>query len=204
MALCNPTRRFVGADRAARIAGRLTFIPTHAKLVPGPAGCAVYTYTQREKLLAMGFRGSAARPEFHYVYQSEARRAEAIAEFFQSVTASQAFKATRRAEKSAWVNPLKVGDLLYTSWGYDQTNTDFYAVTKVSGRRVAIREIAGDYQETGFLSGRSWPAVPLRFVGEETAHVAQPSGRDGGVYVKVGHHHAWPEQGQTHYTSHYA
>ena len=34
----------------------------------------------------------------------------------------------------------KVGDLFYTSWGYDQTNIDFYQVTKaISANTVEVR-----------------------------------------------------------------
>lgn len=30
------------------------------------------------------------------------------------------------------VQPVKVGDIFYSSWGYDQTNVDYFAVTEVS------------------------------------------------------------------------
>ena len=37
---------------------------------------------------------------------------------------------------------LKTGDILYTSWGYDQTNIDFYQVVEVVGKAsVRIRGI---------------------------------------------------------------
>ena len=36
----------------------------------------------------------------------------------------------------------KVGDILYSSWGYDQTNIDFYEVVTVSGSSATIRKIA--------------------------------------------------------------
>ena len=84
------------------------------------------------------------------------------------------------------------------------TNVEFYAVTRVSGRRVWIRQIASDYTETGFMSGKTWPAMPIRFTGDETMHVAQPSGEKG-VYVKISESaSAWLETGQEHYTSSYA
>lgn len=35
----------------------------------------------------------------------------------------------------------KIGDILYSSWGYDQTNIDFYKVVKVSDFSVWIQEI---------------------------------------------------------------
>ena len=37
-------------------------------------------------------------------------------------------------EKEEFENPLKVGDILVSSWGYDQTNIDFFKVVKVVGK----------------------------------------------------------------------
>lgn len=39
---------------------------------------------------------------------------------------------------------LKVGDILYSSWGYDQTNISWYQVTQLVGKQsVKIRKIHG-------------------------------------------------------------
>lgn len=35
---------------------------------------------------------------------------------------------------------FKVGDLLYSAWGYDQTNVDFYEVVRVSKASVWLRK----------------------------------------------------------------
>jgi hypothetical protein len=43
-------------------------------------------------------------------------------------------------ENGLWVTP-KVGDILYSSWGYDQTNIEFFKVVKVSEFSVWIQEI---------------------------------------------------------------
>lgn len=167
------------------------------------AGVA-YLYTAGDRPYAMVFRGSAGRPEFHHSYRNDEHRRRHVADFFASVRAAQQRKAGRQAERAAWANPLKVGDILYTSWGYDQTNVEFFAVTRVSGRRVWVRQIAADYEESGFMSGKTWPAMPITFVGEETMHVAQPSGAFG-VYVKISEcRHAWPEDGRARCTTSYA
>jgi len=40
--------------------------------------------------------------------------------------------------------PLKVGDVLEASWGYDQTNVDFFQVVALRGKtQCVIREICG-------------------------------------------------------------
>ena len=43
-------------------------------------------------------------------------------------------------ENGLWVKP-KVGDILCSSWGYDQTNIEFFKVVKVSEFSVWIQEI---------------------------------------------------------------
>jgi hypothetical protein len=48
----------------------------------------------------------------------------------------------RREERKSFKHTLKEGDILSCSWGYDQTNVDFYQVTKVvSDKTVKIRQI---------------------------------------------------------------
>lgn len=196
-----------GADKAERLAYRAAFIPKDARLVPGPSGCAVYRYdVNRQGVAVFGaiaFRGTAGKPEWHYTFRTDERRTQAITGFWDSVKDAAARRAASKAVKAAWVNPLTVGTILSTCWGYDQTNVEFYAVTRVSGKRVWIREIAADYEETGFMSGRTWPAMPIRFTGAETMHVAQSNGSTG-VSIKISHHYAHVEDGRAHHTSSYA
>jgi len=63
---------------------------------------------------------------------------------------------------TAAVTTPKVGDILVSSWGYDQTNVDFYKVTKLSpsGKSVTVVRIKSAITEKGSMSGTSVPAVP--------------------------------------------
>ena len=36
---------------------------------------------------------------------------------------------------------FKTGDILYSSWGYDQTNINFYEVIKATGSSTVVREL---------------------------------------------------------------
>lgn len=50
------------------------------------------------------------------------------------------------------MNTLKAGDVLYTSWGYDQTNINFYQVVRTVGKySVELIEIMSeiDHSNTG-------------------------------------------------------
>lgn len=61
-------------------------------------------------------------------------------------------------------NKLKVGSIFICSWGYEQTNIDYYQVTKVnpSGKTISIRQIASNDSHTGNMSGTSIP-IPNAF-----------------------------------------
>lgn len=61
-------------------------------------------------------------------------------------------------------HPVKVGDIFYDSWGYDQTNIDWYQVVKVLPKSVKVRRIAGKTKETGFMSGETRP-LKGKFIG---------------------------------------
>jgi hypothetical protein len=39
------------------------------------------------------------------------------------------------------VRPIEAGDVFYCSWGYDQTNIDFYEVVRVTKTRAELRPI---------------------------------------------------------------
>ena len=50
----------------------------------------------------------------------------------------------RQRAKSQYQNPYKVGDILHHSWGYDQTNCDFYQVIEVKKASVVLRKIGAE------------------------------------------------------------
>jgi hypothetical protein len=181
------------------------FVPTgYTEVFSHADGSAVYVQnTANGGIYAMGFIGTAYRPKFNYSFRSLQQREEFVRGFIDGKAKADSEKAARKAAKAAWTNSLKVGEILYTCWGYDQTNTEFYVVTKVSGRKVTLAQIAADYSATGDMTGKTWPAMPVRITGEELVRIAQPCGDR--VRVKISSCvDAWPEQGRVHSVSSYA
>lgn len=79
-------------------------------------------------------------------------------------------KDTLAEKKASWVNPHKVGDIVYNSWGYEQTNIDFAQVVAVGERSVTIRAICGEtVQATGWASARVRP-LKDRFAQDSEPH----------------------------------
>lgn len=51
----------------------------------------------------------------------------------------------------------EVGQVLYSSWGYDQTNVDFYQVVRVSASSVWVVPMSKECQAAGFMSAHVVP-----------------------------------------------
>jgi hypothetical protein len=82
---------------------------------------------------------------------------------------------------------IKAGDIFYSSWGYDQTNVDYYQVIGVtpSGKSVRIRRIGQEIIEHGRGVDRVAPVVDY-FVGSlETVRILDSSW--SGWSIKVGY-----------------
>lgn len=171
---------------------RESYIPKGAMKVASKKSSAVaYLSESAGRPYAVGFFGKADKPSFNYRFASVERRAAYVAKWLQDMDAAQARKAerlaARRAALSEQQTALKVGDVLRSSWGYDQTNIDYYQVVELFGKRgVVLREISAETVETGWLQGNSVPAVD-QFIGEPMRKQVSESGsvkvRDFGVWA---------------------
>jgi hypothetical protein len=103
-----------------------------------------------------------------YRSQAEARkRAQELLNNFAAHEAIKAeYRANGRAKIEAYKQTLKVGDILSASWGYDQTNIEFYEVLRIKGSMVTVRELAQECREDGFMCGQCVP-VPHKYVERE-------------------------------------
>lgn len=172
---------------------RAAMIPQGAQRDPRSTDYAeAFTYQDQRtgRLCALGFIGTSAHPTWHYAFRNEAQREQYIAEFFANQSARQDAKTARKAERENFTHTLKVGDLVHTSWGYDQTNVEFFEVVRVvSNKSVAVRQIAADQVETGFMCGNITPC-PGKFIGPEAVRRV----RQGNVIINVihGHYDGYP------------
>ena len=58
---------------------------------------------------------------------------------------------------------LKVGDIYYSSWGYEQTNIDFYQIIEVKGQYATFQEICSKEVEGSMYShGMACQVVPVK------------------------------------------
>jgi len=136
---------------------RQRYIPEGSKetVYPEISG-VVYTRELAGKWCAVGYGGKRTKPDFNYWFRSPEQREKHINEWVNNLQKRKEYRDSQKAKRQAFTHTLKEGDILYSSWGYEQTNIDFYQVTKVvSNKTVKIRRINSSFEEqTGFMSGR--------------------------------------------------
>lgn len=85
-----------------------------------------------------------------------------------------------------------VGDLFYSSWGYEQVNIDFYQVVNVSKSSVTVARIKDKRQyEPGGMSGHTVPQ-PGQFCGEPQTHRLQFDMEGRPRFKLTSYSSAWP------------
>lgn len=111
-------------------------------------------------------------------------------------------------------NTVDIGDIFYDSWGYDQTNIDFYQVFSVSpsGKSARVRKIASrNLGEDGFMSNKVIPEPgkiieSLSFQPGEKSNlrINKPAWANGEIYLGSGRHSLSRWEGNAMTESHYA
>ncbi len=130
------------------------------------SGAIAYLYTLGGRPCVMAYAPRAKRATFHERYSTEEQRARRVTDWFSVLTDNAKAQAERKARDSR-PHQLQAGHVLVCSWGYEQTNVDFYQVTRVvSANMVEIRKIASTTtKETGWAQGQSVPLLD-NFTGE--------------------------------------
>lgn len=137
------------------------------KITPKGIDAVAYVLNRNRngKIQAVGYIGKAGKPAFNYTFRDVNQLSKYISEWRNGLLQVAKYKAERKAAKKDFAPTLAVGDILRSSWGYDQTNIDYYEVTKVLGKYVEIRELSQESKETGFMSGQCIP-TPGNFIGK--------------------------------------
>lgn len=129
----------------------------------------------KNQLVMCIWAGNQSEPYSKYSYRNETDLINAAILAIKNAEGRQESKTKYKTEKKAktekFAATVKVGDIFSASWGYDQTNVDFYQVVQKSGKKVTLRELKQEYvKKDGFssMSGHTI-ALPNQFVSEETS-----------------------------------
>jgi len=112
----------------------------------------VYSQEVDGKIFAIAYVGKAKNHQWHLIFRSREELDEKIDTLFGNLQHREEEKKERRAKRKNALLGIKVGDLLYDSWGYDQTNVDFYQVIEKKGQTMKISKINGKQVAPGGCS----------------------------------------------------
>lgn len=198
-----------GADkeawgRAMPVMPREFHLPPHARetppITPSGTDLAIYKYEDKGVLYGIAFQAKSNKPVWHYRFRNEQDFEREVESTAQARRMTLQHKVDKMLDRRMRQHDLKVGDILVSSWGYDQTNIDFYEVTSIIGKQVTIREIATRFTEQNGPAGNKVVPIPGRYVGPEMRKL--PSGSGANVSVKInGHQYARKWDGSAQYAA---
>lgn len=141
-----------------------------SKLAP-----VVFAFRMRgEKVELKAWRGLGGhKPAFYFAFSTRLRAETYAAEFVRQEQGRNSRRAAQVAEKQAKRANLKaedhwtVGDTVYTSWGYDQTNVDFFQIVGLKARSVVVRQVAENNSDHGQPGGGRTAPRRYEYIGPE-------------------------------------
>jgi hypothetical protein len=138
---------------------RTRYIPAGAvKIADKQSDAIAYAYTDAAgRPCGRVFYGKQSKPVLACYYRDQGRRELAIVQAFQARRDTLARKAAYRQERTAWVPDYKVGEILRTCWGYDQTNVEYFEIIEIKGKYAIVRELQQERVDSGFMQGRCVP-----------------------------------------------
>lgn len=132
------------------------------------------------------FVGKAKKATWHYRFKSADQRNQEVERTFKRVQEVANYKAEQKAKKLAASanHGVVVGDVFRCSWGYDQTNIDYYEVIAVSGKTATVCAIGRLSESDGYLQGNCVPA-PGKFIGKPFKKLIQKYSETSDAHFKV-------------------
>ena len=173
------------------------YIPKgYAKVTPKDAPSLVFYIGETNgRFYGLAYWGKANKPLWHHRFISVSSRAQQMAETVANYKSHQERTATRREARKAFVHTVQVGDIYRTSWGYDQTNVEFFEVVEVRGKHAVLREIASASEDDGHGSERCVPQsgayLQPRYAGDDQGKPIRRLIQDGRIKI-CDTRDAWP------------
>jgi len=172
---------------------RTSYLPPHLRMfsptVHEESKLSYWEWEAHGRHYLLMFKGKARKPWIHQTFRTDDSRQGVIEYNIDNLAASERAKKALRDEKKAWKHGVQVGQFFYASWGYDQTNVDFYQVVEVKGKTVQVRKVQKQVESCSRGSEMVAPQTDA-FIGDvmkkrpQMGYKNQPS-------LAMGHHHAY-------------
>lgn len=123
----------------------------------------------KERIHLMIWQPKAKKPYFNYSVKPELADKWVKEADERLVAHKQMIEARKEKRKPTEekLKTIKLGDIYYTSWGWEQTNIDFYQVIEMKGASISLRKISTRMiEQDSWGSGKVMP-VKDKFIEEK-------------------------------------
>jgi len=160
------------------------FIPKDFQLIKAIPELGLEVYgTYAPKVIAICYAGKRSKFDWYNSFSNVECLNKKIDQTIEGLNASIAAKMERKAIRTQKAD-VSVGDVFKASWGYDQTNIDYYQVVAVIGKMVEVCKIGSEGQDDCFMSGMCVPTIN-NFVGKPFKKLAQTCAYGGEARIKI-------------------
>jgi hypothetical protein len=188
------------SDFTKSLSSREMYLPTHARdvapIVPEGTDLAIYKILTGDRLTGVAFAGKSNKPLWHYRFRSDAEFDKTVEETAKNRRLHFQRKEDDQRARKEWSHGLQEGDILYASWGYDQTNVDFYQIVSVQDKTVMLREIASEGTKNEYVI-----PVPGKFIGPPMRKLPRGRGTDPGSVRLTSYSSAYKWDGNPKYVT---
>jgi hypothetical protein len=182
---------------------------------PDAPGAEAWLYEAGGRFLAYGWSTPRkVNHDFHHAFRTGEDRDRFVTRFFEGVASALRRKEERRSGQAALralpnpitLDPGEPAPVFVYSWGWEQTNVEYFQVVEVKGKRVVLREIGQEVvRQTGPMSDM---VVPIRNAFRAgfppVTKVVKRCVPNGTPYVSFEHGIGLLDEGRPHYRSWYA
>lgn len=145
--------------------------------------CSAYLRAGADgKPIAVGFVGKRNSKAFHYYFKSADELYAYVNKWREGIIASTKARAeaktARKKEQAEYRHTYKEGDILHSSWGFEQTQCEFYQVISTTEKTITIQRIASERLEATSWASEYRTALPNQFLKdyEPTTHKVKVGG----------------------------
>lgn len=123
---------------------------------------------QKQRVHLMLWQPRAIKPYFNYLVKPDELQKH-IDDHNSRLLKHKEIIAERKEKNKLTPDKLEkvsIGSIFYCSWGYDQTNIDFYQVVSIKGLMLEIRPIGSEMMEQTSWASGVVTAIKDKFIGQ--------------------------------------
>ena len=136
----------------------------------------VLVLKNENKLIAVAWSGKRSKYDWYFRFRDKKQMDKYISDYFCKLEDMARLKIERKEqkkkEKLEFFDSIQIGDIFVDSWGYDQTQNEFYKVTKKLKASIKVVKI-GSKTVANYTSALLVEPVPDAVISEEITKVPQ-------------------------------